>query len=296
MTKYERTPFSSEMLRAFVAIAEHQHLTIAADRLNRTQSALSVNLRKIETALNTRLFERHAKGMALTADGERLLPVAHRILLDMGRVQTMFERPLHGKIHVGIPDHYDDMIFETVLADFSRAYPDVDVVVTSGCSSGFETAIQSGSLDIAVIAGSKQSTGEILETEATVWAESTGFAHDPEKPIPLAVLDRGCWWSKMPAKALSAQGRPFNVTFKSASFSNLRCAIRAGLGIGVLPARAMQKGMLVSGATRQLPDLPHMTRSLLVSPSAHPEIAETMARKIKDGLAATAAFHLASNG
>jgi DNA-binding transcriptional LysR family regulator len=80
MMKYERTPFSNEMLRSFTTIAEHQHLTVAAHALNLTQSALSVHLRKMEAALGTQLFERHARGMKLTVDGEKLLPVAHHIL------------------------------------------------------------------------------------------------------------------------------------------------------------------------------------------------------------------------
>ena len=287
MTKYERPLFNSEMLRSFVAIADQGHLTAAASQLGRTQSALSVNMRRLEEALGTKVFDRHAKGMTLTADGEQLLPLAHRILADMNRVQGMFQHPLRGKIRVGIPDHYDDMIFEGVLGAFSRTFRDVDVIVTSGCSSGFEAAIQSGKLDLAVVSGTKVLSGEVLEVEPTVWVEGLQFSVEPDKPLPLAILDRGCWWSKMPTMALSETGRAFDVTFKSTSFSNLRCAIRAGLGIGVLPARAVQEGMRICCAARDLPRLPQMTRSLLIAPTAPPEIAQAMARKIKEGVAAS---------
>jgi DNA-binding transcriptional LysR family regulator len=98
------------------------------------------------------------------------------------------------------------------------------------------------------------------------------------------VLDRGCWWSKLPVNVLVKEQRAFNVTFKSESFSNLRCAIRAGLAVGVLPARAIQSGMRVSPARRDLPGLPAMARSLLIAPGSPPEITRTIAAALKDGL------------
>lgn len=289
MTKNERRDLNTDLLRTFVAIAEQRHLTLAADRLNRTQSAVSVQLRKIETELDTKLFDRHPKGMTLTPDGERLLPLARRILTDLRRAKLLFDRPLRGKVRVGIPDHYDDMVFEKVLAEFGRTYPLVDIFVTSGCSSGFSRAIGDGSLDIAVISGPEQEEGELLETEATHWVESQSFDCDPDKPIPLAVLDRGCWWSKMPISALSRDGRMFNVTFKSESFSNLRCAIRAGLAIGILPARAIEKGVHVSPPSRGLPELPAMARSLIIADTAPVDITDAIARALKDGLASNPA-------
>lgn len=285
MTKYERIPFSSEMLRSFIAIAQCNHLTIAAHELNRTQSALSVHLRKMEEALGTKLFSRHAKGMTLTPEGEKLLPAAHRILSEMQRVQGMFSQPLQGQIRVGIPDHYDDMIFETVLADFGKANPEVDVTVTSGCSSGFSAAISTGRMDLAVVSSAQSAEGDVLETEATHWVESSHFEYDPDRPLPLAVLDRGCWWSKIPENALLSAKRSFRTTFRSSSFSNLRCAIRAGLGIGVLPARALQNGMRIADNARGLPPLPAMTRSLLISPYASKDITEAMSVMLRAGLA-----------
>lgn len=284
MTKYERAPFSNEMLRSFTAIAEHQHLTVAAHELNLTQSALSVHLRKMEAGLGTQLFERHARGMKLTVDGAKLLPVAHHILSELGRVRSMFAQPLRGKVKVGIPDHYDDMIFETALVEFSRAYPEVDMTVTSGCTSGFAKEIEAGRLDIAVVNSIGRHSGEILETEATHWVEGDGFEYRPEDPLPLAVLDRDCWWSEMPGKALTEHDRAFNIKFRSESFSNLRCAIRAGLAIGVLPARAVQQGMRIADKSRNLPALPAVTHSFLFSATAPQDVVQEMASKLRDGI------------
>ena len=284
MKKIEQLSLNSDLLRAFVMIAEQGHLTLASERLNRTQSALSVQLKKLEPGLPATLFERHAKGMKLTPDGEKLLPIAQGILTDLHRAQALFEHPLRGKVRVGIPDHYDDMVFERVLSDFGKSHPLLDIFVKSGCSSGFPAAVNDGRLDVAVGAATEPGPHEILEIEATLWAESESFDCDPDEPVPLAVLDRGCWWSKLPVVALSKQERAFNVKFKSESFSNLRCAIRAGLAIGVLPARAIQSGMRVSGPQRNLPPLPAMTRSLMVSPDAPCEITGAIAAALRQGL------------
>ncbi|MEM6634523.1 MAG: LysR family transcriptional regulator [Pseudomonadota bacterium] len=288
MTKYERSAFNTDMLRSFVAIAEHRHLTVAADTLGRTQSALSVHLRKMEDGLGVRLFDRHSRGMSLTAEGQKMLPVAHGILGEIARLGAMFDHPLRGQIRVGIPDHYDDMIFETVLAEFSRIYPEVDLTVTSGCSSGFATAVESGKLDLAVVTGPALDADTVLESEATYWVEGAGFHHDPDAPVPLAILNRGCWWSRLPFNALERHGRDYTVKFQSSSFSNLRCAIRAGLAIGVLPARAIQQGMQIAEPSRNLPDLPAIKRSLIVSPKAPQDIAQEIASKLREGLRQTA--------
>lgn len=284
MKKIEQRTLNSDLLRAFVTIAEQGHLTLASERLNRTQSALSVQLKKLETSLAATLFERHPKGMKLTAEGEKLLPIARGILTDLYRAQSLFEHPLRGKVRVGIPDHYDDMIFEKVLADFGRSYPLLDIFVQSGCSAGFPAAIEDGRLDVAVVATPEPVGHDLLEIEANVWVEAETFDCDPGAPVPIAVLDRGCWWSRLPILLLSKEERAFNVKFKSESFSNMRCAIRAGLAIGVLPVRAVQSGMRVARAERDLPKLPAMTQSLMVSPDAPREITGAIVAALKHGL------------
>ncbi|MEM7303264.1 MAG: LysR family transcriptional regulator [Pseudomonadota bacterium] len=285
MNESERHLLGSDLLLAFVTIAEHKHLTRAANQLGRTQSALSVQLRKIEQKLKCQLFERQSGGMALTPQGERLLPIARGILADLRAAQAMFDLPLRGTLRVGIPDHYDDMVFERVLARFGQSHPQVDLFVTSGCSAHFPQDVEHGRLDIAVISGAMAGIGETLEIEKTVWVESETFDLDPARPVPLAILNRGCWWSNMPISALSEAGRNFNVTFRSTSFSNVRCAIRAGLAIGVLPARALQKGMRISPAERALPHLPEMARSLVVSPKSPSELTSAVAMALKNELA-----------
>ncbi len=149
----ERLSPNSEQLKSFVVIAECGNLSHAAERLCRTQSAISVQLRKLEESLNVSLFERQARGMALNANGKKLLPVAQRALAEMRQAGALFEEPLQGRIRVGIPDDFDDNILERALAGFSRNHPGVEIITHSGCTSGFRGDLEQGVLDVAVCSG-----------------------------------------------------------------------------------------------------------------------------------------------
>ena len=127
MNKIEREPPSNDLLKTFVAIAESENLTHAATRLNRTQSAISVQLKKLEDAMDTPLFDRQARGMSLNDQGRRLLPAARRALLELRKTTAIFDQPMTGSIAVGVPDDFEDMVLETALAGFVARHPWVEV-------------------------------------------------------------------------------------------------------------------------------------------------------------------------
>lgn len=153
MNENERMPVDSDLLLTFVRIAECGNLTVAAGKLGRTQSAISVQLRKLEDGLGVTLFTRTAKGMVLTAAGETLLSRANIIISEIRETAQLFREPLTGSIRVGLPDDFDDVVLERILAQFSKAHPGVQVIARSGCTSGYSVLIQNGALDVAVCSG-----------------------------------------------------------------------------------------------------------------------------------------------
>lgn len=283
MNRNERLPLNSDLLRSFVTIAESGNLTVAAGRLHRTQSAISVQLRNLEADLGVTLFARTPKGMVLTDEGDRLLPKAKSILSALKDASALFETPLTGRIRIGIPDDFDDTVLEGTLVDFSRRHPGVDVVATSGCTSGFPAAIRNGTLDLAVYSGPENDTGETLAVETTVWAAGRTARLATNAPVPLAILDRGCWWRDLPVKALEGQGRDYTVAFKSASFGSLRAAIRAGFAVGVLPQSCVTESVRVLSKAEGFPSLPKSRRSILIRPGAAQELTSAMADAIRNG-------------
>lgn len=277
MNEIERRALNSDLLRSFLVIAESRNLTLAADRLGRTQSAISVQLRKLEEDLGVSLFHRHPKGMLLSPEGERLLPAARRALGELTRAAALFDTPLKGRLRVGIPDDYDDTILERTLADFSGRHPGVEVIAASGCTSGYPEKVARGDLDIAVASSPSDLDGELLSSERTLWACAKAYTPDPDQPVPLAILDRACWWREMPTKALQAEGRGWRVAYKGESFESLKAAIRAGFAIGIVPERSIDSRMRVLSPAEGFPDLPVSKRTILIAPEAPQELAAAMA-------------------
>ncbi|MEM1045390.1 MAG: LysR family transcriptional regulator [Pseudomonadota bacterium] len=271
---------NSDLLRTFVTIAQCGNLTEAAARLHRTQSAISVQLRKLEADLNARLFSRTPKGMTLTHSGERLLPTAKAVLAELGRARSLFAEPLAGHIRVGIPDDFEDTILERALAEFSERHPGVHVLANSGCTSGFPAAVNEGLLDVAVCSGPENTAGDVFMTEATVWAAGHSGPPPLDGPVPLAILDRNCWWRDLPIDALEKRNRTYLVAFKSSSFSSLKSAIRAGFAIGVLPESCLENGMRRLAPKDGFPELPASKRSILVRPEAPRDVTDAMAEAL----------------
>ena len=281
MNRNERYGPSIEALRTFLAVAECGNVTHAADRLGRTQSAVSVQIRKLEDGLNAHLFERRARGMALTADGRKLLPAARRTLSEVSHVQSMFAEPLHGRIRVGIPDDYDDTVLERALADFGQSHADVEIFARSGCTSRFVDAIRDNELDIAVISSPHATSGDVFSSEPTVWAASETFNLERDMPVPLAILDRDCWWRDMPANALEQCGRSWKIAYQSESFASLRAAVRAGLAVGTLPQSCIEAGMKVLSGKHGFPPLATANRVICISETAPADLTSAMADAIR---------------
>jgi len=255
---------------------------MAAQHLNRTQSAISVQLRRLEEHLDVTLFDRHARGMVLNDAGQQLLPKAISILAQIREVGSLFADPLTGSIRVGFPDDFDDTILEQVLQQFSDAHPGVNVIAASGCTSSYPAAVNRGDLDIAVYSGVDNDEGTFLCTEKCVWAKKPGTQIDKSKPIPLAVLDRQCWWQDLPTNALNDAGIDYVIAFRSSNFASLQAAIRAGFAVGILPMSCIGNGTTIVPRSEGLPELPISRRSILSRPGAPEVLIDAMTAAIRD--------------
>lgn len=276
MNKIERPQIDSDLLFTFATIADCGNLTAAADRLGRTQSAISVQLRKLEESLGTPLFVRSARGMALTTSGDMLLSRARPILSDIRETANLFLTPLSGVIRVGLPDDFDELVLERILEQFSKRHPGVQVVARSGCTAGYLSSLQIGELDVAVCSGLEKLGGQTLSKEPIVWTAKKGPIWTLKAPVPLAVLDRPCYWRDLPADVLAAKAQAYNVVFQSSSFTSLKAALRSGLAIGILPKSSVTDDLVVLNRKDGFPDLPTSHRSIHISEQAPKEVAEAM--------------------
>lgn len=281
----KRSTIDSDLLRTFLAVAEAGNVTYAANVLGRTQSAISVQIRKLENALSVRLFDRQARGMALTEQGHALLPAAQKAVFELDRIGDLFSKPLTGRIRAGIPDDYGTHILEKVLASFAERHPGVEVFVRCEFSVNFPEAIRRGDLDLAIYAAEPTaSIGKLLFKEPTVWAANAAMALDPNEPVPLALFNRDCWWRDAATDALEKAGHSYRVAYSSESVAGVKAAIGAGLAVGVLAVSTVDDTMRVLGKREGYPPLPSSSLVLLQSEKADTIVAQAMESALRSAL------------
>ena len=253
----------SELLRTFLAIAGAGSFTKGAERIFRSQSAASLQIKKLEGVLGQPVFERHGRGVVLTPLGEKLRPVAQRVvgLLDSSLAE-MRSDPLEGAIRIGIPDGYGEATLSRVIAEFARAHPRVELVVQCAFSADFPNALERGDLDIAVFETETAQPGTILlREEKTFWVASRHHLAYEQDPLPLALFDRACWWRERALRALQDARRTYRVVYTSESVAGVAAAIEAGVAVGLLGDSSLKDDFIILGEPQGFPVMP---KSMLV--------------------------------
>ena len=267
---------NSELLRTFSTVAELGNVTLAAKALAKTQSAISVKIRQLEEQLSVSLFNRLARGVELTQEGHRLLPIAKKALVEIDRAGDLFKDKLVGQIRVGIPDDYNESILEEILAEFCVQHREVEVFIQSGCTSGYPDAIDKGNLDLAIYSGAPGKNRNAFYTEPTVWVASQDFVLDEQNAIPLAIFDRQCRWRSVPTDAIDKTGKEWRIAYLTVNFSSYKAAIRSGLAIGIMAKSTVEDTFRILQVKDGLPGLPQTSRCFLRSKTASPDITDAM--------------------
>ena len=225
-----------DLLRTFVAIVDAGGFTSAAQQVHRTQSAVSMQVRRLEAALDRTLFQREGRGVQLTPEGEALLGYARRLLKLHDEALAVLSRPdLSGLVRLGTPDDYVGRFLPDILVRFARAFPRVQVEVHCESSVNLRRLLAEDRLDLALITGTPGAeTGEVLRREPTVWATAERHLAHEDDPLPLALFQSGCPFRDWALAGLNERGRPYRIAYTSASLTGILAAVTAGLAVTVL--------------------------------------------------------------
>jgi DNA-binding transcriptional LysR family regulator len=237
-------PLDSDLMRAFLAVAETGSVTAAAGRIGRTQSAVSMQIRRLEESLGQPLFHRLPRGVSLTARGLQLMPYAQRItgLLDEAAT-ALREKPLVGPVRIGIPDEYAETVLPRALAAFSERHPAVEVTVRCDFTSPQLQALQDDGLDLAVVYDVGTARGaEVLAVDPTVWVTSIGHAQHLQAPVPVGVYFRSDWCRDYALRSLETHNIVWREAFECDTSGSLRIAVRSGLAISPLSRSTIPPG------------------------------------------------------
>jgi DNA-binding transcriptional LysR family regulator len=251
-----------ELLQTFVAIAETGRFTEAARRVGRTQSAVSMQIKRLEQTVGRPLFVRDGRVMQLSSDGELLLGHARRILRAHTEALTAFQpTELSGTVTIGSPDEYAVAFLPRILRSFARTHPQVLVNVVCEPSRSLLPKLASGEIDICLFTEGTEGTQEdgmndtVLMREPVVWAACADedFSSDP---VPLALFHPPCRFRSWAIGALADAGRGYRVNYSSVSFAGIETAVRAGLAVAAIPRSNVSEGLRILGEAERFPPLP----------------------------------------
>jgi len=259
------THLNSDHLRTFLAIQDAGSVTGGAERIGRSQSAASLQIRQLEEVVGQPLFRRHGRGISLTIAGEKLRPVAKQVVQSLDKTLSELRGGgLKGKLRIGMPDDHSRSKLASIISSFAALHPDVELEVHCAQGAGFAAALQSGALDLAVHEVPAPGQGDIiLRKDHLIWMGSRDHHVSVSDVLPVAVFDRDCWWRDLALSGLDEADRPYQVVFTSESATGVRAAVQAGIAVGSLSASVDAEGL------RPLPDIKSRYPTYLVVQKAN---------------------------
>tara|TARA_R100000541_G_scaffold27773_3_gene37102 strand:- start:17679 stop:18578 length:900 start_codon:yes stop_codon:yes gene_type:complete len=294
----ERLPQSAmplleiDVLRTFVSIAESGSFTRTAAQIFRTTSAVSMQIKRLENTLGCALFSREARRVALTAEGERLLSYARRLLkLNEEAVGAFIKPSLSGQVRFGAPADIGTHILPGLLSLFARTHPGIEVNVSVGRSVDMIQRIDAGELDVALISvgnlGQDDTRGEVVHREPLVWAGRAGGVAMRRNPLPLALASAECAWRRQALDALDRVGRSYRIAYSSEQCAGQEAAMVADLAVAPYPLSLIRPPLRRLDEEANLPALGEYQIKLL-SAAQCSEPVKVLSQQV---VAAFAAYH-----
>lgn len=248
-----------DVLRALVIASDHGGFARAAERLGRTQSAISLQMKKLEELVGQPLFKKSGRTVALTDTGDLLLGYARRIIaLNDEALAAARGGVMEGRVRMGFPQDLAERWLPAVLGPFHRAHPQIHVEAQVGRGRDLRERVAQGGLDLAIAFGEIDGADPApppLARLPVAWIGPSGFKADPGAPLPLALLDAPCLFRQHGIDRLDAEGRPWRITFTSPSLTGLWAAVEAGLGVTVRTPLGLPDTLTILDAEAGLPPL-----------------------------------------
>jgi DNA-binding transcriptional LysR family regulator len=257
-----------ELLNTLVCVVDEGSFTRAGERVHRTQSTVSQQIRKLEVAVGRTLLLRDRTGnhVSATEHGELLAHYARRLLALSREAQDALTSDVAFEpVRIGVPEDFDARRMSAMLSGFVKTKPGVRLETVSGMSVDLQRKLAAGEVEIALLKR-EPGSGECLASwpESLVWVKGEGVELSDE-PVPLALFPQGCVYRQRAIRSLDKARRRWRVAFGSHSLTGIQAAVSSGLGVSVLPTTAVLPEHRVCEG---LPDLPATELALVSSGGA----------------------------
>jgi len=275
-----------DLLKTFIAIADTGSFTRAADDVGRTQSAVSMQIKRLEDVVSRPVFLRDGRQNRLTIDGEKLLDFARRMVKLNDEAVMAFTKPeLTGTVRFGTPDDYADRFLPEILARFARTHPLVQVDVECRTSDHLVQLVKRGELDLSLITSEYGGYGtETVRSEPLVWVVSQRHCPHLQPVLPVALAQAGCAWRKIALERLEVLDRPYRIAYASNNSNAVNAAVLSGLAVGVVPEICFRPAMRKLTEEEGFPPLGEFNIGLVRSPAKSSSAAEALASHVKESL------------
>ncbi|UVK43808.1 LysR family transcriptional regulator [Mesorhizobium sp. AR07] len=256
----------SDALAAFVAVAETGSFTAAAERLGRTQAAVSMAIGRWEERLDLRLFDRGHRRVTLTPIGERLLGYARRIrAIEDEALATLLEGRNESRVRLGMPDDYLTLFGTALMQRFVPQHPTVSLDLQYDFSHRLEYMVENRELDIAIITqNAGDPKGEVIRLEKQVWCSAPNRRPEEASCVQLALFPDGCRARPQILSALERANRRWRIVYSSSDIAGIQLAVASGDLLTVLPEAAVPAEWRKLTPEDGMPDLPLLRLAMVL--------------------------------
>jgi DNA-binding transcriptional LysR family regulator len=287
--------FDLELLHTFVCVVDAGGFTKAGERVNRTQSTVSQQIRKLEEQLGRPLLlrQRASKHIELTEDGERLMGYARRLVaLSVEAHSVLCRSDDTGVVKLGVPEDFDVQRLMSLLSGFAQRYPRIRLDTVNGLSVDLHARLEAREIDLALVKRNLPSRQAQRDDPALAsWREQVNWVagrevQSIEDPVPLVVYPQGCIYRNRIVHALESSSRRWRVAFASQSLVGIQAAVSAGLGISLLPASAMLTDHRLLGAEEGFAPVPASELALIAGNRLLTDVQSTLVTYMKQAMTA----------
>ncbi len=263
-------PLDLELLKTFVAVAESGSFSSAAPRVSRSQSALSMQMQRLEQSMGKTLLVRGSRTVRPSAAGEELLGYARRLLRLSEEAKAAVTRPQEtGNVRLGVPEDYVAQFMPPVLSHFAADHPFVTVELVCESSRQLVPAIAEGRIDLALVTRLPSQRHKVLRREPIAWVASRNHLAWEIEPLPIALFEADCGPAHSHViAALKKSRRHYRVAYSSGSLAGLLAVVEAGLAVAGLPLCSVPGTLRVVGEREGLPPIRALEMSVLRNPGS----------------------------
>jgi DNA-binding transcriptional LysR family regulator len=252
------------IMRTLLAVVETGSFARAARSVGRSESAVSLQLKRLEEQIGEPVFLRTGKQMTLTGAGTTLVEYARRLLdLNDEALSAASEGSVDGTVTLGVPHDVAETWLPAVIAGFRRSHPAATLEVVEGRSSILLSRLADNQIDLAVVFSATKPGNALWSADLPmVWIGRNDFTLRKSEPLQLAAFDPPCFFRAAAIASLQRADIDWSIGYASSTLPDLWSAVNLSLGVAVRTPAAVPNGLTVLGSKHGLPDLPPFLVSL----------------------------------